>query len=465
MAHGILISDHDFLNDLIEVNLRAFLSCKLAVIKKLEKFKVLIEIDPTYDLIICMTTLENKDIVKAISHACNEYLPKAYVIFIGHHNENLSSRSHHSFRNHHDVMGLVRLCSELLKMEIDAAPKMTEADFFPIPLSLIAKLKKANQDYWKDNHDQQEFIKLAVSGEPIESKIKLWEQNKVTVIYVKKEDKHSAITLMTTDLQKELNGYANDPNPPSAEEVLNSQDSLLDKAGLVFSSIFKDGDSLAGLNFETKEALTSTAMATEKMISGLAKTLPQNLNKLILIFQNAKMSYVQRHTLLTSFLCLEMGRKESWFSTQVFATINLMVFFHDIVLTTIYIKYPHAPESEFDLLNIEGLSENEKNLIKWHPKVVSEMLGKLPGLPIGLDQLILQHHGTISGQIATTAPQEEIAPLSKLLYVAEKVAKVFLDSKIPLSEAERVQALSKIHTELVRKSYQKLLLPIYKLNL
>ena len=119
MAHGILISDQEFINDLIGVNLKAFLGCKLAVINKLEKFKALIDLDPTYDLIICMSTLENRDIVKAISHLCAEQIPEAFVIFLGHHNEAISSRSHHTLKNHNDVMGLVKLSSELLRVTLE----------------------------------------------------------------------------------------------------------------------------------------------------------------------------------------------------------------------------------------------------------------------------------------------------------------------------------------------------------
>jgi hypothetical protein len=466
MAHGILLSDQDFINDLIKINFQAVLGCKLAVVNTLDKMQTLLELDSTHDVIIAMTSIGNRDISKVVIKLCTDYVPEAHVFLLGHTTEDLPSRQFHSFKNTLDVLELTKKATEILNIKNASIPKMGEKDYFPIPFSLVKKLSSASQDFYTPDANGVGYIKLAQEGEPIQQKIDLWEKNKLTVVYVKKEHKDSAVKLLTQELLQQLStALTGEESKVHAESLINSKQNLIDQVGEVFHKVFEDPESFSSLNAETKTALSKTALATEKMIRKTVATLPPNLNKLVELFQKGKMSYIQRHSLLVNFLCLEMSRKQSWFSTQVYATITMLTFFHDIVLTTIYIKHPHAPSSEFGLLEMEGLSENEKNLIKFHPKVIAQMIGTLPGLPIGLDQLILQHHGNTTGVLENKPPLEDIAPLSKLLYVAEKVAERMLTQKIPMSEELKIQILQEVETIVVKKSYQKLLQPLYELNL
>lgn len=465
MAHGILLSDQDFINDLIKVNLHAFLGCKLAVVNSLEKFQTLLELDSTCDIVIAMTSVQNRDVSKSVIKLCVEFVPDAFVLLLGYTDAVFPSRNFFSIKNNFDVLQLTKKAAEFLKVKLDSLPTDVESEYFAIPINLISKLNIAVQDFFTQASGGDGYVQLAQAGEPIQKKIPLWLQNKLSVVLVKKEHKENAIVTLTTDLLKQLNLAVDTSNPTDPAHLINSRQNIIDQAGEIFLKVFEDPISFSSLQPETKEALSKTALATEKMVRKTVSSLPINLNKLVALFQKGKMSYVQRHSLFINFLCLEMSRKQSWFSTQVYSTITLMTFFHDIVLTTIYIKHPQAPNLESDLLAMTGLSENEKNLLIYHPKVVAQMIGNLPGLPIGLDQLILQHHGNTTGTIDNKPPIDDIAPLSKLLYVAERVAEKVLAQQIPMSEELKLKILQEVEAALLKKSYQKLLLPLYELDL
>lgn len=467
MAHGILISDDTFLNEHIKLNMSALAGCKLAVVADIEKFKTLVEIDPTYEVVVSMTTLGNREIIKVVSKLCMELLPDSQVFFMGHHNEQMPSRQFHSIKNHNDVIQLVKLAGEVLKIKLAQTPAQEEADYFPIPLFLLENVKTANQDLWQPNlsGDSTDYLKLAVQGEPLGNKVNLWKGNKIKTVYVKKEHKAQVITAMTMELTKHLIGKMENAPEQNAEDALNTQNSLMDQAGELFGQVFADPETFAALAPEVKEQLSKTAHATEKLVKSVVKTVPSNLNKLVEIFQKGKMTYVQKHSLLVNFLCVEMIRKETWFTSQVYSTLSLVTFFHDIVLVPIYIKYPNAPEDENALLSMTELNENERNLVRWHPKIVASMVSQMPNMPPGLDQLILQHHGNISGILDEKIPQDEISPLSKLVFVSELLAKELLSSKIPLSEDQRKSVLQQIEGKLGKRSYQKLLKPLYEISL
>lgn len=465
MAHGILVSDSTFLNDLIKLNMSALAGCKLAVVSDIEKLKTLLEIDPTYDVIVAMTTLGNREIVKTVTNLCLELLPEAHVFFMGHHNEQMPSRQFHTIKNHNDVIQLVKVAGEVLKIKLATTPAQEEADYFPIPVQLLENVKAATQDFWQPSvaGNTAEYLKLAVQGEPLESKISLWKNNKIKTVYVKKEHKAAVITAMTLELTKHLIGQMENTPAPSAEDAINSNKNLVDQAGELFAQVFTDPETFAALTPEVKEQLSKTAYATEKLVRGIVKTVPTNLNKLVELFQKGKMTYIQKHSLLVNFLCVEMSRKETWFTSQVYSTLSLITFFHDIVLVPIYIKYSQAPEDEVVLLNMPELNETERNLVRWHPKVVAQLVSQMPNMPPGMDQLILQHHGNIAGILDEKAPQDEISPLSKLVYVADLVARELLAAKTPLSEDQRKSMLNQIEAKLGKRSYQKLIQPLYEL--
>ena len=466
MAHGVLISDEDFLNDLIKINMSAFSGCKMAVVQDLEKLTTLFEIDPTYDIVISMTTLKNKDIAKSVIATCTKLIPNASLIFMGDHSETGLSRNIHTIRNHYDVMSLVKIVSEIFKITQVNIPKGADEEYFAMPLSLVEKMPTAAQDFWqKDSYQNGEYMRLALMGEPIAQKIPLWKQNKILTVYIKNEHKAAAVMAMNKELLKSLTQAMEKSPEPQFEEVAQVNDNLAAQAGEMFGRLFADPVGFSGLSSEVKVALTQTANATEKMVRGITKGMPSNLNKLVDLFQKGKLSYIQKHSLLATFLSLEMSRKETWFSTQIYSKISLMIFFHDVVLIPVYNKYPNAPEDEFALINMEGLNDTERHLIRWHAKVVAQLVSQLPDLPIGLDQMILQHHGNISGILDDKPPQEEIAPLAKIVYVAELVAKELLNSQIPMSEEQKKSMLVNLATKLGRRSYIKLLQPLFAINL
>jgi hypothetical protein len=217
---------------------------------------------------------------------------------------------------------------------------------------------------------------------------------------------------------------------------------------------------------KTKETLELVALMIDSLLTELNKEFSQEVVKLIKLFKKSKALHLQIHSVLCSFIAIEIVRTEIWYSNHVKKTINLMSFFHDLLLIPIYIRHPNAPLLEEELLSFEALSEREKNLVKYHPREMSTYLKNLSFLPPMIDQFILQHHGNTSGEFnVDIRPNDDILYLSKVLYVADIISIEILKSKELVDDFKFRSILEQTKNQLHLDSYRKLLASLYKVKM
>ena len=132
-----------------------------------------------------------------------------------------------------------------------------------------------------------------------------------------------------------------------------------------------------------------------------------------------------------------MIKSESWYSNQVHEKVCVLLFFHDVVLLPLYHRYKDLPEDEELLLSSTLISEKEKQLVLFHPKLIAQMLESIPGIPLGLDQLIMQHHGTLNGTIGKDTYVDEVSMLAKVVVISEAFVTELLKTKLPLTNIHK----------------------------
>lgn len=456
MSHAILISDHVFLSETLKVNLQSYLTCKLVVIQDTPLLKQLLSIDQTYDFILCLSSIAKKDISKEVASLHRQYIKNAPLIFLGHV-DNLPAGTH-VINNPFEVISIVRLVSSQLKWSAKDLINRPNDEYIPISLRLLAETPLAIDDlYWRDESLSDPYILVAVNQENIAEKIMSWRNQKIEELYIKASNRLRAMSILNKTLQQSISVAI---EKPEIADVAILQDATTIAAGY-----FVDIDSVKNLPEVVRVELGKLAVQTSELVSGLSHKVPATLNKMIELFQKSPTHYIPRHSFLASYFAIEMIKHESWYSAQVNEKVCVLLFFHDVILLPLYIKYKNLTEDEDLLLNSALLSEKEKQMVQWHPKLVAQMLEHIPGIPLGLDQLIMQHHGTLNGSMVKDDYQDEVSMLAKVVVIAESFVNELLKAKLPLTTENKHKIIEKISLKFTKRSYAKLITYLEKFEI
>ncbi len=132
--------------------------------------------------------------------------------------------------------------------------------------------------------------------------------------------------------------------------------------------------------------------------------------------------------MLAAFVCNHIIKRVSWGGDSHIEKINFVLFFHDIMLAPIYLKYPELKYEE-DLLFSDRLNDKEKEVVLNHARLAAEVIVTYKRAPIGADLLIKQHHGITNGIGFAIDFKDDISPLSKIVLISEAFVEEFMKNR------------------------------------
>ncbi len=192
--------------------------------------------------------------------------------------------------------------------------------------------------------------------------------------------------------------------------------------------VLSDGFEFAAANLfssdEIKQQMQQIATASAKVMQDVAKECP-NLKALLAVMLGNKDGYVFTHSMIVSYVTYHMIKNMTWGGESQVDKINFVLFFHDIFLGPIYLKYPEL-RAEATLLESDKLNDAEKDIVLNHAKLAAEVVVGYKRCPMGADVLIKQHHGMKKGTGFVKNYMEDLSPISKILLVAEMFVEEFM---------------------------------------
>jgi hypothetical protein len=135
--------------------------------------------------------------------------------------------------------------------------------------------------------------------------------------------------------------------------------------------------------------------------------------------QNSSMRF--KHSLLMIYLGQFIIQKQSWNTPHITQQWTYLCFFHDIALDRDeYLDF----EYDEDVKNSD-FSSVEKNLILNHAQITAKLLADVKDIPVGLDVLIKQHHGSKMGNTLSGVSMS-ISPICIIFIMLENYVHFFL---------------------------------------
>ncbi|MEO5971524.1 MAG: HD domain-containing phosphohydrolase [Bdellovibrionia bacterium] len=175
-----------------------------------------------------------------------------------------------------------------------------------------------------------------------------------------------------------------------------------------------------GFTKEVQEIAKSQALLTVKTVGK-----SPDINAFMEKIQNLKGSYLSNHSTYTAYLCCAIANVMDWTSNSTFYKLTLASLLHDITLDSDELA---AIKSLPELEELKGKFKPEEiNAYKEHPKVISEMVACMDGLPPDVDRIILQHHEFADGTgFPNKLNHKLISSLGALFIISHDMAQVTL---------------------------------------
>ncbi|MFG1528217.1 HD domain-containing protein [Halobacteriovorax sp. RZ-2] len=434
----LIISDENILSSVYAANLSAYVGLKVVVAKNKSEIQNLLARKNYIDLIVSANYLDK---FPQISDEILEMIPsvklKSNIIMFNNQVDKDSAStippSVVYIPNRYDIKSIVRAAAKLMSVTAKDMVALDVGEFYPLPIELLKLTDQAYSDIYLRKNDEYELT--FSKDEKISDKDIQSEDDQV---YVKPEKRLQCINHLTMELILHLKKTATPEEKLKAVEV-----SLESLASVLLSD-------QANLEEVTKVSLTCVKIIKEVIEES------SELEKLLAYLLANKSSYLYTHSILATYVSQFILKQVSWGNSAQEEKLACAFFFHDIFLAPVYEEHPDAFEVE-DLAYKLDVSEKNLNYILMHAKLAAEQVAKLTKLPNGVDQIILQHHGTRNGEGFAMDPGDDISPLSKVMMISESFVNFFFETKDKGQNFSSEQLITFLNGQYTSKSYQKII--------
>ena len=282
---------------------------------------------------------------------------------------------------------------QIAKTGTDQDEVIEDGEFSRIKISDLFEDSIAIFDYYL-RLGSNRFIKIIHKGEkPSKGQLDKYASSGTAFLFFMKKDRAAFISYQN-DLAKE--SLKNSPG--ESGKVIKAMKSTTDK---YFEEVFTVGIQLNLI--EEGKAICQNMYDAAVQDQGL-KTFINDLEQ----FNPAALS----HAFLVSFFSALICKDLEWAGPKTVQTLALGALFHDIGLLQLP---PELQEMDEALMTPE-----QKAIYHTHPTLGADALKSIPGLNVGVQQIVLQHHEHVNGSgYPAGLTGNKIYPLAKVVSLAD----------------------------------------------
>lgn len=433
MSQTILIEPNGKLKKVYSLNLNTYASTDVVDRANAEDAIALLNILPTISLIVCRAEVEEEKTAIEIFNFLAEKEMEIPMIILGECKE-LSG----------DVLTLkepvtwellVKHAGAILGVEEEEAKEKAQPAFIPVEAFYFYDIDHTPCDVYirikKKDHGYQFVKRLHAQDNFTQADIEKYEKQGLIHFYIPKDFQQYFVNFVTNTIIQEL------------ERVdLELGDRLATNANAY--EIVRERIAEVGLD-EAINQLADTCI--ESMIKTIQES-PALATLLKKLFSN-KISYAYQHAHLVCVIGDFILSKQTWYEKKHLDLFTLVSFFSDITLRN---PKQIRINTTADLL-ASDLSDEQKQAVLGHAKDAAELIRDYPGHSPAIQDIIMQHQGSMDGHGFPEDPSDEIHPISKVFIVADAFVKIMLDPDMPKNKKE---ILSILYAQYTNPSYQKI---------
>lgn len=316
---------------------------------------------------------------------------------------------------------VIKKSAQLMEVKSESMIEMEVPELYPFPLYVLLYDFKAPMNLYLSDKDKKEVWKR--KDEPI-------SKNEVRKLMLQGNK-----NIFVPNIQRiELTDFISERALSAIKESNLTLSDKVNATGRVFDITM---GKLKDNGFDNK-TLDLTKDLVESVVKITAST--PGLEDFLEVIQESEESFLYKHSLLICSLAKGCLSHLEWGNKTQEKVLIYAAFFHDLALFEDELCEIHDLEGLKELnLGLEKLDQVEKHALK-----ASELIQSYPQIPLGVDQVILQHHGSLNGlglPTANKALDNRLSPLAIVFIVLEDFAHKFLKGEAKPKEI--IRALEK----------------------
>jgi HD-GYP domain-containing protein (c-di-GMP phosphodiesterase class II) len=422
----------------------------LNVISKdsIEEVFHLLKLIPNTEIILVPTIVQGKKIPNEIVLQISEEFKKLKIIILG--DWTLPEHKKHNITvipKGYKIQDILSCLSNILDKNIEIRETYAYDDeLISVDAKLIQKIKIAPCDLYIKikKGDEEKFILRFRGNEEIDiSRLNNYIEAGESCLFVTQQNYEILKNFLNNKILKSLE-----------RNVMTTENrSSITKRSYKY---LVDELHAEGFSDRTSELVDGVISSIER-ISSATNTAPR-LAKHLKYILSLKDSKCYIHCELLAIVSSSMVQNSEWGSKQQCEKLAFVSMFHDFKIL-----------DRDDFMNISNaedlkkalLTEEDRILLEQHALEASLFVQDLPGLPLGVETIILQHHGIKSGigfpeEMITTS----LSPLSIIFIIAEEFVHEFINKE--KSGLKISEILVKVEEKYSKASFSKALASLRK---
>ncbi len=398
-----------------------------------ETIEILLSKTFDVNLLLVRASIDQESTAQVIIEFLKEKKLNIPVIVIG--TSEMVEGSFTQIKNSLNLRAIIKSSGKALGITANDMASLDMPDFYPIPIHFFKHIKETICEIYAQNPLNSEEFNLQFLENSLvdQNLINQFILEGEKYLFIEKLKRLEFVNYLSSEYMALIE--LSQLNPDEKITVTENNFILLSKKLLSF-----------GLTGET------IALANRNLtqIRNYAKS-NNRLSQLLELMLNNKTGYLFKHTQILTFISLHLIRNIDWGSPSQEESISFISFFHDIFLQT----DEEAKISSQDELKNAQLSPKDKQRVERHAQLAAELLSQFPHTPMGADQIIRQHHGSLNGIGFSEHFSGNLSPASIVLIVAEEVTKIILRQEAPHLDSSKI--ISEVREKLPNARLQKII--------
>lgn len=429
----LLVENNPQIESCYTLNLLTWLGLETVVMKKTALASTYLQENPgKINLIIVRANIDKTEAAKEMISFVQTNGLNIPVIVIGPGKEIPGSFVH--VPNSLQIKILIQGAAKALGITAKDMGSKVVPNHYPIPIHFFKLIKRSVCPvYEKDTSAAGSFKILFPKLKEFQSiEIENLVKAGVKFLYVDKLDRLEFVNFVTSEFMAVLKD-----SDLSLDEQVTAADKSLE---LLSKKILALG--------VTEETITLANKSMESMRKN-ARTSPK-ISKLLERLISNKTSYLYKHTQILTYIGLHIIKNIDWGNPEQEEKISFISFFHDIALE----QDAHAQVKSNLELKKSSFTQAEKQLVEKHAQIAAEFVSKFPHAPMGSDQIIRQHHGTLNGVGFSEHYGNNVSPIAIVFIVAEEFTRIIM--KRESGPFDREEMLRELKEEFPTSRFQKM---------
>lgn len=185
-------------------------------------------------------------------------------------------------------------------------------------------------------------------------------------------------------------------------------------------------------NIGLPDSIMSLARSSIRSMENIVGGVPSlgNLYKMLLE-DNKSMRF--KHCIIASYLGQFVLKDQSWNNPNIQRQWSYLCFFHDIILDRDeLLLYEYD-----DDVKASKLPDRDKSIVLNHAQMASKLISQMKDIPIGIDTLIKQHHGSKMGNSLSEISMS-ISPMCIIFILVENYTHFLLSDNESMKKPEEI---------------------------